>query len=231
MESSKAISRWQNANEHIGLTWGCFLDTTEFINTLNKHIRDYTMLNILEIGPGYGRITESIKNSGLKINSYVGLDINQHNINKLEHKYPEYKFKLIDINTTDKDIATEIHVINYNIVICSSTFEHFYPNFNNVLNNIHKKNVMYFIDFIDSNHNTYNWEQQSDNHNTYIRCYNRDALYESFTKCGYSVVDIDAIKFRSVDNNNVFSNNEIIDHSELEHNKTVNRLMIIAKCN
>lgn len=81
-----------------------------------NNINNIKTLSTFEIGVGTGLITEAIKRFG--ITKYLGVDITDVLFNKLEIKFPSYKFM-------KADITSEINLINkYDFIVIIDVIEH-----------------------------------------------------------------------------------------------------------
>lgn len=112
-----------------GLTWGLDLDGRGFIEETKEYFGPEKSL--LEIGPGYGRLLDSVLASGLSFKDYLGMDLSRRNVDFLRQKYadPRISFVLNDAESAKLDFE-------YDLLISSLTFKHLYPTFETALVNL-----------------------------------------------------------------------------------------------
>lgn len=83
--------------------------------------------DLLEIGPGYGRILDSILDSGQGFDTYIGVDISLSNIAFLEDKY---RLRGVgNVAFKHDDIYQFEAMDSYSTIFASLVFKHFYPDF------------------------------------------------------------------------------------------------------
>lgn len=86
-------------NDWNKLSWNSIKDQKYRFNKILEHI-DIKDSKILDFGCGLG---DFIKESNIKPENYIGLDINENFINICKEKYPDYNFILGDIYDGDID--------------------------------------------------------------------------------------------------------------------------------
>jgi SAM-dependent methyltransferase len=176
--------------------------------TLYQEYRQFSANDrILEIGPGYGRLLRTALERNVQFRSYTGLELSKARVDRLLQEF--------DLDTVDfvaADIDTWTSTDRFDVVICSSTFEHLHPDCRAALHNIHHHlapGADVFIDFIGSLPRrifgidlasiTSNLIQKMkfsarwfESNGTYIRIYPVHELRAIFGECGYAVRGIDA---------------------------------------
>lgn len=104
---------------------------------------------VVEIGPGYGRLLRHMLKEGIRFAKFTGFDISQSRVHALTTelrtgtRQSRMEFKLCDVMAQDFGQT-------FDTLLCSSTFEHFYPDCGPVVQNIAKnlaKGGRLFIDF------------------------------------------------------------------------------------
>jgi SAM-dependent methyltransferase len=163
-------SRWQSAKPDVELTWGKNLKGDAFVKRVLTQLSDTQACNVLEIGPGYGRLLESWCRAGGTFNRYVGVDLSPQNISLLKDKFKfmaKAEFICGDIETLRLDEQ-------YEVVMSSLTFKHLYPTFENGLKNVSrfvKQQGLIFFDVPEGLDKR--WQARE---RTYLRAYSRDEI-------------------------------------------------------
>jgi SAM-dependent methyltransferase len=118
-------TRWRGDEPDETLTWGVRMGGDPFVDFMLAHVAPQPDDHIVEIGPGYGRITEAFLKRQIPFSSYVGLDISEARVSKLSRKFtdPRMSFIYADI-LRDVPLAKPAQ-----LVFGSAVFEHFYPDF------------------------------------------------------------------------------------------------------
>lgn len=186
-DAAKALSqqRWRSDEPAPDLTWGRLM-TGDSLWDLYQKWRDFTARDrVLEIGPGYGRLLKTALERGARFASYTALELSQARVGNLKAEFPidGVRFVQGDIDSWSGDEP-------FDVVICSSTFEHLYPDCRRALRNIHRQLTpggAIFIDFIES---TASWPDTEAN-GTYIRRYSEEELTAIFNECGYALQAIE----------------------------------------
>ena len=104
--------------------------------------------SILEIGPGYGRILKTALKRAVPFKHFVGLELSAARVEKLNDEFgsPSITFVVGDADTWRGEEL-------FDVVLCSSTFEHLHPDCQDALRNIRSQlapGASVFIDFIGS---------------------------------------------------------------------------------
>lgn len=126
--------RWRGDDRaDAGLTWGVILEGDSFFGELEKHLERWQGINILEIGPGYGRLLQSLMRLHSAFGHYVGLDISPVKVEKLRRRFGS---DLVSFEVGDCRTWRGNPVAPFDLIICSSTFEHVRPDFSHALKNL-----------------------------------------------------------------------------------------------
>jgi SAM-dependent methyltransferase len=127
----QALERWKNCYPNGYLTWGKMLSGDSYIELAKKYDIFSSRKNVLELGPGYGRLFSSMLVKDVKFNHYTGIDISENNINMLrEH------FRFENVDFIHGDISKVQLEKKYDVVISSLVLKHQFPTFFNSLKNI-----------------------------------------------------------------------------------------------
>jgi 2-polyprenyl-3-methyl-5-hydroxy-6-metoxy-1,4-benzoquinol methylase len=137
--------RWtgDEAPEH--LTFGSVMDA-ESLWTLYQRHRDFSAADrILEIGPGYGRLLKTALARDVPFASFSGLDLSHARVARLN---AELGSDRVAFHQGDVD---RWRGGPFDVVICSSTFEHLHPDCTAALRNLRGQvsaNATVLIDFV-----------------------------------------------------------------------------------
>jgi len=91
-------SRWRGDEADAGLTWGVPMSGDEFVRALCEHlVLDNT--TIVEIGPGYGRILDSLLKTASPFRRYIGLELSAARVTRLRDRFrdPRIEFREADV--------------------------------------------------------------------------------------------------------------------------------------
>ena len=120
------LTRWRTRAEHEGLTWGKVLDGDNFVRAAWEAATAAGItgeLNVLEFGPGYGRLPRSMQRLGVPLARYTGVDISSHNVGKCGGIFaddPRFYFVL----SAFCDFLGE----GFDLLVSSLVLKHQYPN-------------------------------------------------------------------------------------------------------
>jgi cyclopropane fatty-acyl-phospholipid synthase-like methyltransferase len=187
--------RWSDDEPAAGLTWGNLMTGDSLWSLYEKHQPFAPNVRILEIGPGYGRLLKTALERNIPFESYTALELSKARVERLRRE-----FDLSKIHIIQGDIDTWTHPCTFNVVICSSTFEHLYPNCRQALTTVYRHldpTGIVFIDFISGN---LQWKVLQnftrkliyfEPNGTYIRVYPKEELVRLFAEHGFMVRAID----------------------------------------
>jgi trans-aconitate methyltransferase len=130
-ELETSQQRWLGDEPDHCLTWGVKMSGKPFVDVLAAHVELTPAATIVEIGPGYGRITRALLDAVLPFARYVGVDLSAGRVERLRHLFsdPRMSFKRADI-------LQESLPVQADLVFGSAVFEHFYPDMSAALSNI-----------------------------------------------------------------------------------------------
>jgi 2-polyprenyl-3-methyl-5-hydroxy-6-metoxy-1,4-benzoquinol methylase len=178
--------RWVQSNPDLHLTWNRDISGDAFIQRVLMYTTIQSGKNILEIGPGWGRLLKAILKENLSFENYYGIDISEKNIAYLKNTFQTSNIHFIHGNAEDVKLNTI-----FDIVISSLTFKHIYPSFEKLLINISQyvsKKGMVFFDLIEGN--VAFLERDG---NTFIRYYKKEQLKEITRRSNLDVVGFDKV--------------------------------------
>lgn len=194
-----ARKRWINAKPNKHLTWGKEVSGDAFIKKVLTYVNFQPNKNILEIGPGYGRLLKAILKENLPFKNYYGVDLSPENVYYLKNTFnaPNINF----INGNAEDIMLDI---KFDIILSSLTFKHMFPTFEKALHNISTymvQNGMIFFDLIEGNIGFF------DEDGTYLKYYNKSQVTNLLR----------------------YSKFELVGFDDVIHSPGFSRLLVIAK--
>ena len=195
----QARKRWIDAKPDLYLTWNKEVSGDAFIKKVLKYDTFQPNKNILEIGPGYGRLLKAILKENLPFKNFYGVDLSAENISYLKKTFTTPNVHFICGNAEDMQLG-----ITFDMVISSLTFKHIFPTFEKVLYNVSthmKKGSMIFFDLIEGN----------------LAIFEEDGTYMKF----YSKSQIKDILQHS--------RLELVDFDNVTHSPGRSRLLVIAK--
>jgi SAM-dependent methyltransferase len=179
--------RWRGDEPPAGLTWGRIMTGDSLWDIYQRARRFQGADRIVEFGPGYGRLIRTAIERKIPFASFVGVDLSQTRVAQLKAEFgsdPRCTFVRGDVNTWTADGQIDA-------VLCSSTFEHLYPDCRQALLNLRKqlaKGALVFIDFIKSDRNDRGFDPDG---RTYVCFYPVDKLSLLFSDCGYVVQKVE----------------------------------------
>ena len=169
------------------LTWERELGGGNFIAAADRLDMFGTDKNILEVGPGYGRLLTSLIEAGIEYNSYVGIDISQNQVDHLNEKFADDRHTFIQGDIQSIDLQQ-----SYDTLISSLTFKHLFPSCKSALKNLHRymtEEGCILIDFIEGERRFFETDDV-----TYIRQYSRQELTQLFEEAGFSIAQFEQIE-------------------------------------
>jgi SAM-dependent methyltransferase len=180
----KSRLRWVNSEPNNELTWGEEISGDNFVRKAVSHNAFDSNKNILEIGPGKGRILKSLIDLRIPYKEYFGVDISKKNIEYL-HKNFNARHRFIE-----GDIETIQLEKNFDIILSSLTFKHMFPSFKKTLLNISKNmnlNAMMFFDLPEGNLKCFH-------RGAFIRWYSKSEVKNILKECNLQVIALDYVK-------------------------------------
>jgi SAM-dependent methyltransferase len=174
IEHQLSKRRWRGDENPRGLTWGRFM-TGDSLWDLYQQARTFRPTdNILEIGPGYGRLLKTALERKTPFASYTGVELSAARAARLNEEFGTNRVRFV---VGDIDLWRGADA--FDVVICSSTFEHLYPDCRRAIKNISTQlasDGMVFIDFIRADRNGFGFEPDG----TYVRTYSQEELRNLF---------------------------------------------------
>jgi len=185
--------RWKGSEEDRHLTWGNIFTGDSFVDALLKHYAFDPGHRICEIGPGYGRILQTILERKLPFLKYTGVELSRSRVRNLNEKFGSKAVEFIEGDVNAVRLAERA-----DLVFCSSTFEHLFPDCTQALNNLASANLnrgaRVAIDFIQIDPEMARHEQGFESGGSaFIRVYSAAELANIFPACGFTPPTFDSI--------------------------------------
>ena len=181
-----ARHRWEISNPDVHLTWGEEISGDAFIAQAMSYDLFGKDRNVLEIGPGYGRLLTSMLKQEVAYASYLGVDISASQVRHLTDAFANEKTIFVQGN------AETFNTDNtFDVLISSLTLKHIFPSFEKAIRNVSrfmKPGAMTFIDFIEGDSRKF-----EDDGQTYVRHYTREELTGIMALAGFEIVDFDIV--------------------------------------
>lgn len=183
----RAKMRWRNTKPSVALTWGRQLSGDSFIAKASSYGVFAKDRNIIEIGPGYGRLLKSVLQHKLPFGNYLGVDISPQNVQHLRAE-----LAAPNINFVNADAEEFITNEQFHVLISSLTLKHIFPTFEKALNNISAllaDDAMVVIDLVEGDASYFEEDGM-----TYIRAYQRPEVTQILAQSGIDVVAFDEVQ-------------------------------------
>ena len=182
----RSRARWREASPTTDLTWDTELTGDAFIEKVAATEAFGPETDVLEIGPGYGRLLRACVDAGLGFRSYRGVDLSADNVAHLEKQFGSETVSFInaDIETVELDRDVDL-------VISSLTLKHVYPSCERALANVSthlRPGGVLAFDLIEGDRRI--WEHDN---LTYIRSYSRGEVREMLARIGFTDVSFDEV--------------------------------------
>lgn len=185
----RSRQRWREAPEEwSGLTWGVDLTGDAFVEKAEQYAQFTAEKNVLEIGPGYGRILTALLERAVPFARYCGLDLSEETCTHLRERFPrdDVEFVSGDVEAASFDFA-------FDVVLSSLTFKHLYPSIEPGLQNLAHgaaPGAVFCIDFMYCEGPGLHW----DDIDTFIRLYTPDELLEILDRVGLEHIAFDEVR-------------------------------------
>jgi 2-polyprenyl-3-methyl-5-hydroxy-6-metoxy-1,4-benzoquinol methylase len=182
---AEARKRWIDAKPDKHLTWNKEVSGDAFIKKVLTYDQFQLNKNILEIGPGYGRLLKAILKENLPFRNYHGIDLSTENVSYLKKTFNESNVHFINGNAENFMLD-----IKFDTVLSSLTFKHIFPTFEKALYNISMhmgQNGMIFFDLIEGDGDVF-YED-----GTYIKFYDKSQVRDILRHSRLEIVKFDKV--------------------------------------
>lgn len=144
---------------------------------------------MLEIGPGYGRLLQGLQKQSIDIASYVGVDLSQARIERLNQDFGNSSIQFLAGDARSVDLSA---YERFNLLISSSTFEHISPDFGTALQHLShflEDGAIAILDLIDYGDPTLSRYEGCPT-GVFVRIYSVDEIEKIITNAGFEVLGI-----------------------------------------
>lgn len=182
---AEARKRWIGAKPNKHLTWNKEVSGDAFVKKILTYGQFIANKNILEIGPGYGRLLKAILKENLAFKNYYGIDLSAENISYLKKTFNASNIHFINGNAEDVTLD-----IKFDTILSSLTFKHIFPTFEKALYNISRhmaENGIIFFDLIEGNGGVFYDD------GTYIKFYDKIKVKDILGRCQIKLVGFDKV--------------------------------------
>jgi SAM-dependent methyltransferase len=182
----RARERWQTAEPAVDLTWGMRLSGQAFMAKVAEYTRLEDHVRLLEVGPGYGRLVESLLELRLAFASYVGLDLSERNVEHLRRQFADPRLTFVAGDVENAAIPP------FDVGYSSLTLKHLYPTFEAAARNIAASLVpdgRFIFDLIEGTTSFFEHDDQ-----TFVRRYERPEIEAILDRAGMDVAAWDIVK-------------------------------------
>jgi SAM-dependent methyltransferase len=183
----RSRSRWRQAGPTVGLTWDEELTGDAFVAKVSSTGAFGPETDVLEIGPGYGRLLRACLEAGVEFRSYLGVDLSAENVAHLGEAFGQDHVSFVNA-----DIETAVLEHDVSLVISSLTLKHLYPSFERALAHVCESlrpGGRIVFDLIEGKRRY--WERDRA---TYIRWYTREEVREILGRIGLTDVSFDEVE-------------------------------------
>lgn len=143
------LRRWKECRPDEGLTWGRPLTGDAFVKLAREHGVFGVDKDVLELGPGYGRLPIAMLGLSVAFRSYSGVDLSPKNLAVLR----EQSAGLPNIEFIEGAFADVQLPGTYDAVLSSLVLKHQHPTFHDALQNIARfcrAGCVFFFDLIEN---------------------------------------------------------------------------------
>lgn len=175
--------RWEEDLAPSSMTWGREWDGRGFVRALLQFVEFSSETTLLEIGPGYGRVLKSMLEMEVPFKKYVGVDISQPWVDRLNEEFadsPHIEFVCADADTFSMEE-------NFDVCFSSTTFQFLYPSVETAFKNLAEHLLpegQFIFDFLWG-HDRAHFQ---DTHMTFVRSYSQSSLRRTLAGLGYGDV-------------------------------------------
>lgn len=189
----RSQSRWRADEPDAGLTWGVHMSGDEFVRVLREHFTLDDNSVIVEIGPGYGRILDSLLKASAPFCRYIGLEISKARVARLRDHYRDSRVEFREADVLGRVALDAVA----DVTLSSAVFEHLYPDFSRALETVSRftrSGGLIMIDFIRDDNDVEKSSAWFDKE-TYMRTYSTRELKDLFEAGGFAITQAQRISF------------------------------------
>lgn len=123
--------RWRGDEPDADLTWGVLMSGKPFLDFVSTQLKGHSVQTVVEIGPGYGRITEALLQGDIRFARYFGLELSPQRVAKLRQRFTDPRMQFVEADIVAGAGLDGLR--DADLIIGSAVFEHFYPDFGRAL--------------------------------------------------------------------------------------------------
>jgi SAM-dependent methyltransferase len=179
--------RWREANPNRELTWGKEIAGKPFIDKVAAHFLFTPSTQVLEIGPGYGRLLKSLLAQSLPFLKYTGLDLSAKNVAFLTEQFKDQRISFLQGDAEIVSLPSDI-----DLIYSSLTFKHLFPTCERTLTNLSrclKKDSRLIFDLVEGDGQIFEKDTV-----TYLRSYSRTEIKDILERTGFQLVAFDKVE-------------------------------------
>lgn len=183
----RSRTRWRGAKPTANLTWDVELTGDAFIDRAEHHGVFGEDRNVVEVGPGYGRLLGTALERGLPFASYTGVDLSADNVAHLTEKLADDRIAFVLADVEEVRFEAPVHA-----VISSLTFKHLFPSFEKALANLASQMAaggVVLFDLIEGSRRFFEEDGV-----TYIRAYERHEVEAILDACELDLVALEEVR-------------------------------------
>jgi SAM-dependent methyltransferase len=182
----RSRARWRESSPTSNLTWDVELTGDAFIEKVVATGAFGPEADVLEIGPGYGRLHRACLDAGVRFRSYVGVDLSAENVAHLTERFGSDTVSFINADIESVELDHDV-----DLVLSSLTLKHLYPSCERALANVSSRlrpGGRLVFDLIEGERRW--WEHDNV---TYIRSYSREEIREILGRIGFTDISFDEV--------------------------------------
>jgi SAM-dependent methyltransferase len=183
----RSRTRWRTTKPTLDLTWGEEVTGDAFIDKVTQYGGFDAHRDVLEIGPGYGRLLGAVLKRRCLFRSYLGIDIASRNIEYLESRFANERVRF-----QQGDVETVELGSDFDVLISSLTFKHFFPSFSKALTNVGRRlrpGALVIFDLVEGDRACF----EADNV-TFVRQYRRVEILKILEEAGLKHLGFDEVQ-------------------------------------
>ncbi len=177
----RSRERWRRALPDDRLTWMKTLSGAAFVDQMVAHQAFGPNQQLLEVGPGYGRLLREILARNLPFASYLGVDISANNVAELGRQFRDPRLSFVHADVEEVTLPNTVDVI-----YSSLTFKHLYPSFERALTHLGRSlnpHGKVIFDLVEGHKRYFELDGV-----TYLRFYQRDEIVATLARAGFALV-------------------------------------------
>lgn len=185
----KTEHRWRISEPGPVLTWGSLMTGDSFVDQMDRFFQFKPDTEILEIGPGYGRLLKTLLARHKDFRRFVGVDLSRPCTDALRAQFQSARMQFFAGNGD-----TYPYPQLYDLVVASVTFEYLFPSIAACLEHLSRcmrPGATMFADFISHDDNlSISRAYFEEETGAFVRLYSEAELRKFFQDAGLKVIEI-----------------------------------------